>query len=75
MTGLDKINEVCADILALTEEDIAAAKLDITAQLSYTHPFKMGKQKHLHELGIHNTVVIEKLLEMRAILINGNPNK
>lgn len=62
--SINKINEICEDILHLSEDDFANVENMIQEQETYCHPFKMEKTYRLNKIANHNSVVIKKLREL-----------
>lgn len=67
----NKIYKICKDIVKITDEEIQEVKEVYEQQLSYSSPLKFATARKQHELGEHNKNVLEKLLELKAIIENG----
>lgn len=70
----NKIYGICKQVLKITEDEIAEVKKIYEGQLSYINPLKMATTGKQHELGEHNKQVLEKLLELKAVLESGVQN-
>lgn len=69
--GIKEINKVCLSVMELTDEDFAQVREMAEKQSGYTHPFKNATAQKQHELGDHNTRVVNALFDLRDI-IRGN---
>lgn len=67
----NRILTVCAEILEITDEEVEEMREIIRAQKEYSHPFKCATVGWQHELGEHNEKVLNKLLELKALIESG----
>lgn len=70
----NKIYRICKQVLKITEDEITEVKEIYEGQLSYINPLKMATTGKQRELGEHNKQVLEKLLELKAVLESGVQN-
>ena len=66
----NKILRICADVMAITDEEIAEIRKIYEDQLSY-NPLKPVTSGWQHELGIHNKNVLEALLNLKQVIEAG----
>ncbi len=64
----NKIYKICENIAEITQEEIDEIVNVYEGQINYTHPFKRATQHNQNELGKHNKLVLEKLLELKSII-------
>ena len=63
--------KVCKDVLKIKDEEVEEMREVIKGQKEYSHPFKNATAKWQHELGEHNEKVLNKVLELKALIESG----
>lgn len=67
----NKIYKICKDVLKITDDEVAEIREIANGQLEYSHPLKMATVRKQHTLGEHNNKVLDKLLELKAVIEEG----
>lgn len=67
----NKIYRICEEVLQITEAEIKELRNIAAEQNAYTHPFKMATARRQRALGEHNDSVLDKLLELKAVIEAG----
>ncbi len=70
---MSTIEQVCAMTLSITDAEILQMRLIIKGQENYSHPFKNETQRRQHALAKYNTIILNHLVEMRRLLVAGDP--
>lgn len=68
---MNRLEELCAIALELTEEDFEEMDEIIRQQLEYCQPLKMATTAWQHELGRHNQAVVAKIRELKDVILQG----
>lgn len=67
----NKIYKICKDVLKITDEEVSEVREIAKGQLEYNHPLKMATTGTQHALGEYNNKVLDKLLELKAVIEEG----
>ena len=71
---MKKINNICKNVLKLTQADLDEMEQIIQEQESYISPLKQAKQIRVNTLGSNNRKIFENLKSLRNSIINADPN-
>lgn len=63
--------KVCTDVLKIKDAEIEEMREVIRGQKEYFHPFKNATAQWQHDLGEYNEKVLEKVLELKALIESG----
>ena len=69
--GVKEINKVCKSVLKLQHSDFEELNSVITQQNEYNHPLKMGTVGWQRDLGNHNQRVLDALITLRSVILEG----
>lgn len=69
--GIKEINKVCKAVLKLTDADFEQVKLMAEGQINYLSPLKPATSSSQHQLGEHNTRVLNALRSLQEIIKSG----
>lgn len=67
----NKIYKICENVLKITDDEVSEIREIAKGQLEYMHPLKMATARKQHLLGEHNNKVLDKLLELKAVIEEG----
>lgn len=67
----NRINQLCMDILSISDAEFGKAEEIVRRQREYIHPFRMATVKRLNELGEFNTKVISAMRDLRELIKSG----
>lgn len=67
----NRINQLCMDILSISDAEFGKAEEIVRRQREYIHPFRMATVKRLNELGEFNTKVIAAMRDLRELIKSG----
>ena len=73
MDSIKKVNNLCKQVLKLTEQDFEAVEQMQKEQSGYSHPLKNATAAKYNELGKHNKRVIEALKKLHLEITKGEP--
>jgi len=71
LNKMEVINEVCKKILTITDKEVSELREVAKGQEEYHNPLKMGTTIKQHKLGEYNKQVLDKVLELKELLISG----
>lgn len=63
--------KVCEDVLKIKDEEVEEMREVIRGQKEYFHPLKYATAQWQHDLGEHNEKVLNKVLELKALIESG----
>ena len=66
-----KINNICKNILKITEEEVEELRDSFDEQVNYIHPLKHATAKKYNKLGSYNHKVLDKMLELKELIKGG----
>jgi hypothetical protein len=69
----DHINNICKEILTITDEEIEEMRGVIAEQKNYIHPFKRATVQRQRALALHNESVLNVIVEVKRLLEAGAP--
>ena len=67
-SSIKRVNNICKQVLKLTEEDFHAIDNMAAEQVGYIHPLKNATVSRLNKLGQHNMRVSEALKNLRKTI-------
>lgn len=70
MSGINKINKICKEVLKLKASDFKETKDMTESQAFYTHPLKHTSQSEINKLGSHNMRILEALQNLKSVIEN-----
>ena len=68
----NKIFGICKNVLKITDEEVSELREIAKQQQEYCHPLKMATTAWQNELGKYNDKVLDKILELKAVLEQGS---
>lgn len=69
--AFDKIDRICVDILAITDDELSEAIEVANAQIDYLNPLSQATTNMLNEAGEHNIEVLNELRNLRDTIKKG----
>ena len=67
----NRINKICKNIIAITDEEIKEMEGICEQQINYMSPLKMATTRKQNELGRYNQKVLDKLIDLRKLIKAG----
>lgn len=71
---MEELNEIAIAIRDLSTAQLAEIQSEIDGQVNYTSPLARAKQTSINNTGKHNQVVLNKIKELRLLLITNPPS-
>jgi hypothetical protein len=71
----DKINNICVNILSISDKEIESMKEIIEGQKFYNNPLKMGTTARQNTLGKANELVLNSIIETKRLIEEASPDK
>lgn len=68
----NRIMKIALEIMEIQDEDISEIEDIIEQQKTYDNPLRMATTAQQNQLAIHNQRVLDKILELRDIIAEGD---
>ena len=70
-----KINDICMNVLKLTDDDFKEVENAILSQKIYSHPLKNATVRWQHDLAEHNQRVLDAVRNLKIVIEQGKDIK